>query len=74
MSFEYDTEKREFVRIHTDIPVRYKFLSRSMPIESEGDLRGHDLEPERKRTPPPREDPRHELDPGPSHGRDPAWG
>jgi c-di-GMP-binding flagellar brake protein YcgR len=28
MSFEYDSEKREFVRIHTDIPVRYKFLSR----------------------------------------------
>jgi c-di-GMP-binding flagellar brake protein YcgR len=40
MSFEYDSEKREFVRIHTDIPVRYKFLSRSIPIESEGIFEG----------------------------------
>ncbi len=40
MSFEYETEKREFVRIHTDIPVRYKFLSRSIPLESEGIYEG----------------------------------
>jgi len=40
MSFEYETEKREFVRIHTDIPVRYKFLSRSIPLESEGIFEG----------------------------------
>jgi c-di-GMP-binding flagellar brake protein YcgR len=40
MSFEYETEKREFVRVHTDIPVRYKFLSRSIPIESEGIFEG----------------------------------
>jgi len=40
MSFEYETEKREFVRIHTDIPVRYKFLSRSIPLDSEGIYEG----------------------------------
>jgi c-di-GMP-binding flagellar brake protein YcgR len=40
MSFEYETEKREFVRIHTDIPVRYKFLSKAIPIESEGIFEG----------------------------------
>jgi c-di-GMP-binding flagellar brake protein YcgR len=40
MSFEYETEKRGFVRIHTDIPVRYKFLSRSVPLESEGVFEG----------------------------------
>jgi c-di-GMP-binding flagellar brake protein YcgR len=40
MSFEYESEKRDFVRIHTDIPVRYKFLSRSIPIESEGVFEG----------------------------------
>ncbi|MGQ9592607.1 MAG: PilZ domain-containing protein [Planctomycetota bacterium] len=40
MSFEYESEKREFVRIHTDIPVRYKFLSRSIPLESEGVFEG----------------------------------
>lgn len=40
MSFEYETEKREFVRIHTDIPVRYKFLSKAIPLESEGIFEG----------------------------------
>ena len=33
MSFEYETEKREFVRIKTDVPVRYKFLSRTLEID-----------------------------------------
>ena len=40
MSLEYETEKREFVRIHTDIPVRYKFLSRAIPLDSEGIYEG----------------------------------
>ena len=40
MSFEYESEKREFVRVQTDIPVRYKFLSRAIPIESEGVYEG----------------------------------
>jgi len=40
MSIDYATEKREFVRIHTDIPVRYKFLSRSVPLEAEGIFEG----------------------------------
>lgn len=35
MSYEYLTEKREFVRIHTDIPIRYKFLSKSVEIDNE---------------------------------------
>ena len=33
MSYEYLTEKREFVRIHTDIPIRFKFLSKSVEID-----------------------------------------
>ena len=33
MSIEYVTEKREFVRIQTDIPIRYKFLSKSVEVE-----------------------------------------
>ncbi|TET37131.1 MAG: hypothetical protein E3J72_06755 [Planctomycetota bacterium] len=32
MSFEYETEKREFVRIKVDIPVRYRFLSRELDL------------------------------------------
>lgn len=40
MSTNYAIEKRDFVRIHTDIPVRYKFLSRTIPIESEGIFEG----------------------------------
>ena len=40
MSFEYESEKREFVRVHTDIPVRYKFLSHAVPIDSEGVFEG----------------------------------
>ena len=40
MSFDYETEMREFVRVHTDIPVRYKFLSRSVPVDSEGIFEG----------------------------------
>jgi c-di-GMP-binding flagellar brake protein YcgR len=40
MSTNYVIEKRDFVRVHTDIPVRYKFLSRSIPLESEGIFEG----------------------------------
>ena len=40
MSIDYEIEKREFVRIQTDIPVRYKFLSRSVPLEAEGIFEG----------------------------------
>ena len=32
MSLAYVTEKRDFVRIHTDIPIRYKFLSKTVDI------------------------------------------
>ena len=35
MSFHYETEKREFVRIQTEIPVRYKFLSRTLELDCE---------------------------------------
>lgn len=35
MSLEYVTEKRDFVRIHTDIPIRYKFLSKTIDIGEE---------------------------------------
>jgi c-di-GMP-binding flagellar brake protein YcgR len=40
MSFEYESEKREFVRINTDIPIRYKFMSKSVPLDSEGIFEG----------------------------------
>jgi c-di-GMP-binding flagellar brake protein YcgR len=33
MSYEYLTEKREFVRIQTEIPIRYKFLSKAVEID-----------------------------------------
>lgn len=32
MSFEYEVEKREFVRIKVDIPIRYKYLSREVEL------------------------------------------
>ena len=35
MSYEYLTEKREFVRIQTDIPIRYKFLSKTVEIDDD---------------------------------------
>ena len=40
MSTSYAVEKRDFVKIHTDIPVRYKFLSRAIPLDSEGVFEG----------------------------------
>ncbi len=32
MAFSYETERREFVRIRVDVPVRYKFLSRTVDV------------------------------------------
>ncbi len=40
MSLNYESEKKEFVRINTDIPIRYKFLSKSLPLDSEGIFEG----------------------------------
>ena len=40
MSFEYESEKRDFVRLQTDVPVRYKFLSKAIPLEAEGVYEG----------------------------------
>lgn len=40
MSFHYETSKKDFVRIHTEIPVRYKFLSHKVPIDGEGVYEG----------------------------------
>jgi hypothetical protein len=40
MSFEYQTSKRDFVHVNTDIPIRYKFLSKSVPVDSEGIFEG----------------------------------
>jgi c-di-GMP-binding flagellar brake protein YcgR len=31
----YETEKREFVRVNVDVPVRYKFLSKSIRVPDE---------------------------------------
>ncbi len=42
----YETQRREFVRIRTDLPVRYKFLSKRVAVPEEifegrtGDLSG----------------------------------
>lgn len=35
MAFSYETERREFVRIRVDVPVRYKFLSRTVDVAKE---------------------------------------
>tara|TARA_B100000029_G_C17041622_1_gene766132 strand:- start:158 stop:556 length:399 start_codon:yes stop_codon:yes gene_type:complete len=40
MTYIHETEKCEFVRINTDIPVRYKFLSHSVAIDAEGVYEG----------------------------------
>lgn len=40
MSLKRQSSRGEFVRIHTDIPIRYKFLSKSLPLESEGVFEG----------------------------------
>ena len=40
MSVEQEFEKKEFVRINTDIPIRYKFLSKSVPLDEQGIFEG----------------------------------
>lgn len=40
MSTYYAIEKRDFVKVQTDLPVRYKFLSQTIPIDSEGIFEG----------------------------------
>ena len=40
MSFHYESERKEFVRIGTDVPVRYKFLSKTVPIDTDGIYEG----------------------------------
>ena len=40
MSFHHQTERREFVRISSDVPVRYKFLSKTVPVDGEGIYEG----------------------------------
>ena len=40
MSFEYQSSKRDFVHVNTDIPIRYKFLSKSLPVDQEGVFEG----------------------------------
>ena len=40
MSFGYESEKKEFVRVSTDIPIRYKFLSKSVPLDEQGIFEG----------------------------------
>jgi c-di-GMP-binding flagellar brake protein YcgR len=49
MTERYESERREFVRIRVDVPVRYKFLSKAVPVPEEvyegttGDLGGGGL-------------------------------
>jgi len=38
MSFDYQSSKRDFVHVHTDIPIRYKFLSESTGTDLERNL------------------------------------
>jgi c-di-GMP-binding flagellar brake protein YcgR len=40
MSFHYETVRREFIRIQTDIPVRYKFLSKVVAVDDESIFQG----------------------------------
>ena len=35
MSFEFESERKGFVKINTDIPVRYKFLSKAIDLADE---------------------------------------
>ena len=35
MSFHYETARRDFIQIQTDIPIRYKFLSKTVDVEAE---------------------------------------
>ena len=40
MTLEYQSSRREFVHIHADIPIRYKFLSKTVPVDPEGVYEG----------------------------------
>ncbi|MGH9361754.1 MAG: PilZ domain-containing protein [Thermoanaerobaculia bacterium] len=40
MSFDYQSSKRDFVHVHADIPIRYKFMSKSVPVDQEGIFEG----------------------------------
>ncbi len=40
MSYLKETEKREFIHLKTNISVRYKFLSKTVPVDSEGIFEG----------------------------------
>ncbi len=40
MSFEYESERKEFVKTGTEIPVRYKFLSREVDLGETGVFEG----------------------------------
>ena len=40
MSYLRASEKSEFIHLQTDIPVRYKFLSKTVPVDSEGIFEG----------------------------------
>ena len=41
MSLKRQSSRGEFVRIQIDIPIRYKFLSKSLPLESESVFEGN---------------------------------
>jgi c-di-GMP-binding flagellar brake protein YcgR len=41
MSFHYETARRDFVRIPTNVPVRYKFLSKTIEVGEEGIFEGY---------------------------------
>lgn len=40
MSFEYESERKSFVKINIDIPVRYKFLSKVIDLADENIYEG----------------------------------
>ena len=40
MSYLRASEKSEFIHLQTDIPVRYKFLSKTVPVDAEGVFEG----------------------------------
>jgi len=40
MSFHYETARRDFIKVQTDVPVRYKFLSRTVSVDGESIFEG----------------------------------
>jgi c-di-GMP-binding flagellar brake protein YcgR len=40
MSFHYETARRDFIQIQTDIPIRFKYLSKTITVDSDAIVQG----------------------------------